>query len=87
MIDCIDNIDAKVELAAACHRRNINLIVSGGAGMKNDATQIQIRDISEARNDELISALRRRLNKMGIRKGIICVFSRQEATKELLPLN
>lgn len=77
VIDCIDNIDAKVELAIACHRASLNLIVSGGAGMKNDATQIQIRDISEARNDELISSLRRRLNKVGIRKGIMCVFSRQ----------
>jgi tRNA A37 threonylcarbamoyladenosine dehydratase len=45
--------------------------------MKNDATQIQIRDISEARNCELISSLRRRLNKLGIRKGLTCVFSRQ----------
>lgn len=81
VIDCIDNIDAKVELSSACHRQNIKLIVSGGAGMKNDATQIQIRDISEARNDELISALRRRLNKQGVRKGITCVFSRQESPK------
>ena len=45
--------------------------------MKNDATQIQIRDLADSKNDELLTSLRRRLNKVGLRKGIKCVFSRQ----------
>ena len=51
VIDCIDNIAAKTELAAVCVNRNLRLVVSGGAGMKNDATQLQIRDIADVRND------------------------------------
>jgi tRNA A37 threonylcarbamoyladenosine dehydratase len=87
VIDCIDNIDAKTNLVAMCFNRKQKLMVSGGAGMKNDVTRIQIRDISETKNDELMTALRRRLGKLGIKKGVMVAHSQQEATKELLPLN
>lgn len=87
VIDCIDNIDAKTSLVAMCYDRKQKLMVSGGAGMKNDVTRIQIRDISEANNDDLITSLRKKLAKKGIKKGVMVAHSQQEATKELLPLN
>lgn len=51
VVDCIDNLDAKTALIATCVKRKVKLIVSGGAGMKNDTTRLQIRDISECKND------------------------------------
>ena len=43
----------------ACIENNIRLIVSGGAGMKNDPTKLQIRDISDVKYDNLIMRLKR----------------------------
>jgi tRNA A37 threonylcarbamoyladenosine dehydratase len=48
VIDCIDNIEAKVDLVAHCVKNKIKIIAACGAGMKADPTQIQIRDISES---------------------------------------
>lgn len=59
VIDCIDNLDAKVELVALCKEKNINLIVSGGAGMKSDPTRLQIRDIADVKYDSLITKLKK----------------------------
>lgn len=59
MVECIDNLDAKVKLIEICKEKNIKFIVSGGAGMKADPTKIQIRDISECRYDSLINRLKR----------------------------
>ena len=38
VVDCIDNIDAKVALIAHCKHNNIKIISSCGAGMKEDPT-------------------------------------------------
>jgi tRNA A37 threonylcarbamoyladenosine dehydratase len=77
VIDCIDNIDSKTALVAMCYKRGQPIIVSGGAGMKNDTTRLQLRDISECKNDDLISSLRKKLAKMGIRKGVLVAHSQQ----------
>lgn len=63
MIDCIDNLDAKVELVVACLEKKLRLIVSGGAGMKSDPTKLQIRDVSDCKYDKLIMRLKRELSK------------------------
>lgn len=59
IIDCIDNLDAKVELIAVCKEKGVRLMVSGGAGMKNDPTKLQIRDISDCKYDKLIMRIKR----------------------------
>lgn len=35
VLDAIDNIDTKVALLAACHRRGIPVLSSAGAGMRS----------------------------------------------------
>lgn len=87
VIDCIDNLDAKVELICACVERKLRLMVSGGAGMKNDPTKLQIRDISDCKYDKLIMRIKRELTKRGIKSGVKVAYSYQQAEKELLPLN
>lgn len=79
MVDCIDNLDAKVEVIKLCKERNIRLICSGGAGMKSDPTRLQIRDISDCKYDNLITRLKRELHKSGIKSGVKVAFSYQQA--------
>jgi len=59
VIDCIDNLDAKVELVAICKEKGVRLIVSGGAGMKSDPTRLQVRDIADVKYDSLINKLKK----------------------------
>ena len=47
VIDCIDDIETKVELIRYCVEKGIEIISSGGAGMRADPTRIQMRDIAE----------------------------------------
>ena len=44
VLDCIDNIDSKVELLRYCHQNKIPVISSMGAGCKSDPTRIFISD-------------------------------------------
>ncbi|CAD8157729.1 unnamed protein product [Paramecium pentaurelia] len=86
VIDCIDNIDAKIALITYCVKNQIKIIVCCGAGMKCDPTRIQIRDISESQNDDLARAIRMRLKKLDIRTGFNVVYSTEVTDRQLLPL-
>eukprot|EP01016_Furgasonia_blochmanni_P014419 TRINITY_DN1754_c0_g1_i5.p1 TRINITY_DN1754_c0_g1~~TRINITY_DN1754_c0_g1_i5.p1 ORF type:complete len:395 (-),score=44.79 TRINITY_DN1754_c0_g1_i5:28-1212(-) len=86
VVDCIDNIDAKVDLITYCHRNKIKVISCCGAGMKADPTQIQIRDISDSKYDDLARAMRIRLKKNRISRHVTTVFSVERTHRELLPL-
>ncbi|KAK9420900.1 hypothetical protein SUNI508_00991 [Seiridium unicorne] len=89
VIDAIDNIDTKVSLLEYCHKHNIPVISSMGAGCKSDPTRIMVGDIGTSTDDRLSRATRRRLKLKGITKGIPTVFSTEksgEGKAELLPL-
>ncbi|ODQ77687.1 hypothetical protein BABINDRAFT_163397 [Babjeviella inositovora NRRL Y-12698] len=89
VVDCIDNIDTKVDLLAFCYRNKIPVVSSGGAGCKSDPTRINIGDISSTEEDPLCRSVRRRLKKMGINGGIPVVFSAEKPDPRkaaLLPL-
>jgi tRNA threonylcarbamoyladenosine dehydratase len=47
VIDCIDDVTTKCDLIQYCVEHKLQVISSGGAGMKADPTRIQLRDISE----------------------------------------
>ena len=47
MLDCIDNIDTKVDLLHYCLEHKIPVISSMGAGAKGDPSRIQIADLSD----------------------------------------
>jgi tRNA A37 threonylcarbamoyladenosine dehydratase len=47
VLDCIDNVNTKVDLLEACVVRGIKVLSSMGSGAKADPTRIQIADISE----------------------------------------
>lgn len=89
IVDCIDNIDTKIELLEFCYRRNITVISSMGAACKSDATRINIGDISVSDEDPLARSVRRKLKKLGIANGITTIFSAEKPDPRkasLLPL-
>lgn len=89
VVDCIDNIDTKVDLLEFCYNNRIPVISSMGAACKSDATRINIGDISVSDEDPLARTVRRRLKKMGIANGITTIFSAEKPDPRkasLLPL-
>lgn len=86
VLDCIDNIDTKVALLAACVRRGLRVLSATGAGARADPTRIRIADLRESTNDPLSRAVRHRLRKEhGIEGGIPVVFSLEKPKAKLLP--
>ena len=89
VVDAIDNIDSKVALLQYCHKRNINVVSSMGAGCKSDPTRIFVGDISTSVEDPLSKVTRRRLRAAGITEGIPVVYSIEKpgpGKAQLLPL-
>lgn len=89
IIDCIDNIDTKVDLLAFCHERKLPVISSGGAACKSDPTRMNVGDISKTEEDPLSRSVRIRLKKRGIITNIPVVFSAEKPDPrkaQLLPL-
>lgn len=66
VIDCIDTISAKLELAQRCHEQNIPLISSMGTANKLDPTRFQVTDISKTTMCPLARVLRKELRNRGI---------------------
>lgn len=89
IVDCIDNIDTKVDLLAFCYENKLQVISSGGAACKSDPTRINISDISKTEEDPLSRSVRIRLKKKGILTNIPVVFSAEKPDPrkaQLLPL-
>jgi tRNA A37 threonylcarbamoyladenosine dehydratase len=75
VVDCIDTLSAKVFLIKGCLDRKLPIISSLGAGGKVDPSQISIVDISQTHECNLAKYVRKRLQSLGIRKGLLVVFS------------
>ena len=75
ILDAIDTLTPKIQLAQAAVERGIPLIASMGAGARLDPEKITCADISKTFNCSLAKAYRHGLAKIGIRKGIQAVFS------------
>ena len=79
VIDAIDDVPAKIELIAGCVKRSIPLISSMGAAGKLDISKIKMADISKTTDCPLARVVRRKLRERGINKGVLTVFSTEEA--------
>lgn len=75
VVDAIDTLTPKVELIQGALKREIPLVSSQGAGSKLDPTLIEVKDISKTHHCPLAHMLRKRLHKLGIRRGFKAVFS------------
>ena len=84
ILDCIDTLTPKCLLIEFAKKNNKPIVSCLGAGGKLDPSQVQIKDISNTYNCTLARAVRKRLYKMGIRKGVLSVFSPEPVDKSKL---
>ena len=68
IVDCIDDVKAKVELIKYCNQSELKAVSSMGAGNRFDMPNFVVGDIFDTKNDGLAKAVRARLKKEGIKK-------------------
>jgi tRNA A37 threonylcarbamoyladenosine dehydratase len=61
ILDCTDQIKAKLSMIIECKRRRQPLLTCGAAGGKIDATRIQIADITQSIQDPILAKIRQKL--------------------------
>ena len=86
VVDCIDTLSPKVFLIYHAFTRGLKVVTSMGAGGKMDPTQVRIADISKSHDCKLARVVRKRLHRLGIRKGITSVFSPEEVPEDAIRL-
>lgn len=79
IVDAIDTLSPKCFLIYHALHRRLKIISSMGAGAKSDITQVRFADISETYHCGLSKAVRKRLQKMGVRRKLPVVFSTEQA--------
>lgn len=80
ILDCIDNVTAKIELAVRAKNAGVNIISSMGTGNKLHPEMLEIADIGKTSVCPLARVMRRELKKRGIYKMPV-VFSKEEPVK------
>lgn len=84
VLDCVDDMSAKLAIALHCRFNKLKLIMSGGAGGKTDPLAITVSDLKDTYQDPLLAKLRQKLRQVhhinqDLREkfGIKCVYSTQ----------
>ncbi|WP_227678226.1 ThiF family adenylyltransferase [Psychrobacter sp. JCM 18902] len=82
ILDCADDMNAKLAIALHCRFNKLKLVCAGGAGGKIDPSQIRVSDLRDSYQDPLLAKLRNKLrHEKGINStlkekfGIKCVYS------------
>ena len=82
ILDCVDDMNAKLAIALHCRFNKLKLVCAGGAGGKIDPSQIRVSDLRDSYQDPLLAKLRNKLrHEKGINStlkekfGIKCVYS------------
>ena len=78
VIDCIDDIKAKIEVIKYCKNNNINLVCSMGTGNRYKQPKFEVSDISKTSYDKLAKKLRKLLKDEGITK-LDVVYTKESA--------
>ena len=79
VVDAIDTLAPKCNLIAETLKRRIRIVSSMGAGAKSDITQVRFADLWDTYHCGLSKAVRKRLQKMGIKRKVPVVFSTEQA--------
>jgi len=81
VLDAVDAVTAKIDLAVQCHRRGIPLIASMGAANKLDPALFEVMDIYHTKGDPLARILRKKLKERGIpHLRVVCSRERPRTT-------
>lgn len=79
IVDAIDTISPKCFLIAEAMKRHLKIVSSMGAGAKSDITQVRFADLWDTYHCGLSKAVRKRLQKMGMKRKLPVVFSTEQA--------
>ncbi len=79
VVDAIDTLSPKCYLIYNAMQRRIKIVSSMGAGAKSDITQVRFADIWDTYHCGLSKAVRKRLQKMGVKRKLPVVFSTEQA--------
>ena len=79
VVDALDTLAPKCYLITEALKRHIKIVSSMGAGAKSDITQIRFADIWDTYHCGLSKAVRKRLQKLGIKRKLPVVFSTEQA--------
>jgi len=89
VIDCCDQVPAKVAMAMWARMSGVDFISVGAAGGKRHGHRVDVADLSEVTHDPLLAKVRYALRKMhgapknGKKIGVTCVFSREPVQSPL----
>lgn len=86
IVDAIDTISPKCFLIYEATKRRLKIISSMGAGAKSDITQVRFADLWETYHCGLSKAVRKRLQKMGMKRRHPVVFSAEQADSKAVIL-
>ena len=82
IVDAVDTVAAKIELAVRAEKLGVPIIAAMGAGNKLDPTKIQITDIYKTEACPLARVMRHELRKRGV-KGLKVAYSTEPALTPL----
>ena len=79
IVDAIDTLSPKCYLIYHALQRRIKIVSSMGAGAKSDITQVRFADLWDTYHCGLSKAVRKRLQKMGVKRKVPVGFSTEQA--------
>lgn len=85
VIDAIDSLTCKVELIAQCLERELAVLSSMGAGGRMDPTRVMASDLMDTQVCPLARAVRTRIRRRGLGRGIRVVWSDEQPRPPLPP--
>ena len=85
VVDAIDTVKGKIELAVLCERAGTPIISSMGAGNKLDPCAFKVSDIYKTSVCPLARVMRTELKKRGV-KGLKVVYSEEKPISREIPL-
>lgn len=86
IIDAVDTVTAKLELAVRAERAGVMIISSMGTAGKMDITKLEVDDIYKTKMCPLARVMRKELKERGI-KSLKVVYSIEEAKSEMMDYN
>ena len=66
VVDCIDNITAKISIIEECKKANVNIISSMGSGNRTNPSCFKVADINDTKVCPLAKVMRHELKKRNI---------------------
>lgn len=81
VVDCIDNVTAKLSIIEECEKAGTKIISSMGTGNKLDPTRFEISDINKTSVCPLAKVVRTECRKRGIKK-LKVLYSKEEPARQ-----